>query len=130
MATILIIQDESTSLICKTMLGGQHQILEASNSDVGLKLFRDCHPRLVIVDLLIENSRGIVPTHQGALELLSIMNIANKTTLIIVYSVLCFEPYLRKQIIVPKNVLVNASLTKDAPIEYLKEAALNYLKLL
>lgn len=100
------------------------------NPHLGLKLFRDCQPSLVIVDLLIENSRGIVPTHQGALDLLSCMSVADKTTLIIVYSILCFEPYLRKRVIVSKNVLVDASLTKDTPIEYLKEVSLNYLKLL
>jgi DNA-binding NarL/FixJ family response regulator len=128
MATILIIDDELTRQACKTVLGKHHQILEAGNSDDGLKLFRECRPGLVIIDLLVPNSKGVIPSNQEALGLLSSISLADKPIIIIVYSAFCFEPHLREQVI--QNVLVDACLTKDISINHLVEAIFNSLKLL
>lgn len=61
MATILLIEDEpQIRWLYKTFLEGDgHDIIEADNGDVGLKLYRQSPTDLVITDIIMPEKEGI-----------------------------------------------------------------------
>lgn len=61
MALILIIDDAATvrQLVSNILLDAQHAVLEAQDGDVGIGLFRQHRPALVITDLFMPNKEGI-----------------------------------------------------------------------
>lgn len=61
MALVLIIDDASTvrELIRRMLLGAQHSVIEAADGEVGLALFQEQQPALVITDLLMPKKEGI-----------------------------------------------------------------------
>ena len=60
-ATILIIEDEEpTRLLLRTMLeAAGHEVREASNGRIGLALYRDRPPDLVITDIRMPEMSGL-----------------------------------------------------------------------
>lgn len=60
-ATILIIEDEEpTRLLLRTMLeAAGHEVREASNGRIGLALYRDRPPDLVITDIHMPEMSGL-----------------------------------------------------------------------
>ena len=98
MATILVIEDNEIALrLCSIMLGEKHHVLEARNSDEGLKLLSEIKPDLVITDLMVPDSNGFFPHRTTAVELVGALRQIDKKVKIVVYSVLCYEPRLQKQ---------------------------------
>lgn len=61
MAEILIIDDEPQMrrLIVRILTGARHTVREAENGEVGLRLFREHRPALVITDLIMPVGEGI-----------------------------------------------------------------------
>lgn len=61
MALILIIDDAATvrQLVGRILLDAQHSVLEAQDGDVGIALFQQHQPALVITDLFMPNKEGI-----------------------------------------------------------------------
>ncbi len=60
-ATILIIEDEEpTRVLLRTVLeAAGHEVREASNGRIGLALYRDRPPDLVITDILMAEMSGL-----------------------------------------------------------------------
>jgi two-component system, chemotaxis family, chemotaxis protein CheY len=61
MALILVIDDAATvrQLVGQILTGAKHSVIEAEDGDVGLVLFADKRPTLVITDLFMPNREGI-----------------------------------------------------------------------
>jgi len=127
MATILIIEDHETALgLCKIMLGENHQVLEARNSDEALKMLKETRLDLIITDLLVPNSGGFFPTHDNAVEFVASLRTTNNTVKIAVYSVLCYEPKLQKKAIA---LGADVCLIKMGSMEIFKQTINNLLGL-
>ncbi len=62
MATILVIDDEAAirSLLRTVLEGDNHHVLEASNGRVGLELYREQSPDLIITDLVMPEMGGLM----------------------------------------------------------------------
>lgn len=61
MAVILVIDDAATvrSLVGSILSAARHTVLEAQDGDVGVALFQQRRPALVITDLFMPNKEGI-----------------------------------------------------------------------
>jgi DNA-binding response OmpR family regulator len=61
MDTVLIIDDEAPmrKMIRTILESAQYQVIEAPNGIVGLRMFREQRPRLVITDILMPDKEGI-----------------------------------------------------------------------
>jgi CheY-like chemotaxis protein len=66
MAVILVIDDAATVrlLMRRVLAEAQHTVIEAPDGDVGLSLFADQRPALVITDLFMPNREGIETIQQ------------------------------------------------------------------
>ncbi|MGO8919192.1 MAG: response regulator [Stellaceae bacterium] len=61
MALILVIDDSAAvrRLLCDTLAGQGHAVLDASNGEAGMALFRERRPDLVITDMVMPVKEGI-----------------------------------------------------------------------
>jgi CheY-like chemotaxis protein len=61
MSLILVIDDAATvrQLVGRILVNAQYSILEAQDGDVGVALFQQHRPSLVITDLFMPNKEGI-----------------------------------------------------------------------
>ncbi len=61
MATLLLIEDEDSIRegLRDRLLSKGYQVLEAPNGRVGIKLFRDYHPDVVITDIVMPEKDGL-----------------------------------------------------------------------
>ena len=61
MATILAIDDDNKllTLYRKILVRKGHSVLEAPNGDVGMRMYRDHKPDLVITDLIMPEKEGL-----------------------------------------------------------------------
>jgi CheY-like chemotaxis protein len=61
MSLILVIDDAATvrQLVGRILVGASHSVLEAQDGDVGVALFQQHRPALVITDLFMPNKEGI-----------------------------------------------------------------------
>jgi DNA-binding response OmpR family regulator len=61
MADILVIDDEAAlrRLVARILKGAGHSVREAENGRVGLQLFRELRPALVITDIVMPDQEGI-----------------------------------------------------------------------
>ena len=61
MALILVIDDVATmrDLVRRMLERGEHSVIEAEDGEVGLSMFEDQHPVVVITDLIMPNMEGI-----------------------------------------------------------------------
>jgi DNA-binding NarL/FixJ family response regulator len=127
MTTILIIEDEeSARKICRKILGEQHTIIEACNSDDGIKLLIQARPDLVITDLMLPNSSGIFPTGNGALDIITSLRLIDNKVKIVVYSGLSQEANIHKQVL---SLGANACLPKNGSITELRQTISSLLGL-
>jgi CheY-like chemotaxis protein len=61
MSLILVIDDAATvrQLVGRILVAAEHSVLEAQDGDVGVALFQQHRPSLVITDLFMPNKEGI-----------------------------------------------------------------------
>jgi CheY-like chemotaxis protein len=61
MSLILVIDDAATvrQLVGRILVGANYSVLEAQDGDVGVALFQQHRPSLVITDLFMPNKEGI-----------------------------------------------------------------------
>jgi DNA-binding response OmpR family regulator len=61
MPTVLVIDDEPLmrKMVCNTLASAGFQVADASNGVMGLKLYREQRPNLVITDILMPDKEGI-----------------------------------------------------------------------
>ena len=61
MADVLIIDDDAEvrRLIIRILIGAGHTVREAQNGEVGVRMFREARPSLVITDILMPEREGI-----------------------------------------------------------------------
>jgi CheY-like chemotaxis protein len=66
MALILVIDDVATmrDLVRRMLERGEHSVIEAEDGEVGLSMFEDQHPVVVITDLIMPNMEGIETIQQ------------------------------------------------------------------
>ncbi|HXP32062.1 MAG TPA: response regulator [Stellaceae bacterium] len=61
MATVLVIDDDQQirRMVVRVLARDNHEVIEASDGQEGLKLFNARHPALVITDILMPEKEGI-----------------------------------------------------------------------
>ena len=61
MALILVIDDAAAmrELVRRMLVRAEHTVIEAEDGEIGVSVFRDKRPALVITDLLMPNKEGI-----------------------------------------------------------------------
>jgi len=125
MATILLIEnDHILQQVLKETLSKEHQVLGAKNSDEALKLLEEHKPDLVVTDLLVPNSNGVIPALGDALGLVSQVRSRNSRTRILVYSSVCYEPIYRRKIL---TLGANDCLIKPVSLDTFERTIFNLL---
>jgi CheY-like chemotaxis protein len=66
MALILVIDDVATmrELVRRMLERAEHSVIEAEDGEVGLAMFEDQHPAVVITDLIMPRKEGIETIQQ------------------------------------------------------------------
>lgn len=125
MATILLIEDdEITQEMLTEMLGEKYKILKAKNSIEGLKLLKESQLDLVITDLMVPGLDSSLPTQENAFELITLLRLVDSKVKILVCSMLCYEPELKKKAI---TLGANDCLLKIESAEILHQTITNLL---